>query len=237
MFIAQYHPRVAIWLGGSAPFSESITESSFNGEWGVHYVTQIGAIGELKAISPRATISNDLPSNIAASFLSSGKEFWLFGMKCYGRYNFFELVSSLKFEINIIPESKRLNEDPFPDCILLQIRVNNAFSTECFWLDPKKEYALRRREYNINDINGKETGTKMVYEVLELQEMEATGIYYPKIAKYDVYVLGKHKESHKIKINKLEINNILDESDFTLKLPEGTSVFDERIGISFQKNM
>lgn len=232
MFRASFSPRIAIWVGGNAPYAESVLQASYNGEWGVVFTTEIGSIGERLKVAPQAIISNDVPNDLIASYLSAAKDFWVLGMKCSVGLGFLEALSSPDYEVTIIPTGQH-SKDPLSGCVVIQLREWRAFSTERFWLDPERGYALLRREYSINNIDGSPTGTRMTYDVPELQQVGTSNIWYPKKAVYEVYALGKPSEHHEINVISAILMAEVSAEQFSISLPAGTRVSDERMGISF----
>ncbi len=58
--------------------------------------------------------------------------------------------------------------------------------------------------------------------------MKSANAYYPKVAFYQLLIVGKHQESHKIEVKALRSGHTLSKTDFDIDLAEETLLVDER---------
>ena len=97
-----------------------------------------------------------------------------------------------------------------------------------FWLDPMKDYAIRRIEDEVD-------GTLKERWIIQNREFERLG-WLPESWVYTHYASGQETRSSNVQITKTRLNEHLAAELFDLQFPEGTHVYDARNRKDYRAN-
>lgn len=219
------------WVNGQSAYADAIESISYNGEFWTYFIDKFGPQGDMKS-ARQAVISFTPPSYVS-------KE----------RYETFENLFLAKTPVTYMGKTSQLGDlllsqssNPFQfrlvkhdDIQYVEIELSDKCTRRVWRVRPDKGYALAKATVEMNLCSETPEKDKVVTE-FECSDFDATpeGISVPRTCIRTIARGGVLLSKQEITVDSVKVLTNSERTDtFSIPIPIGTVVRDERFGVQF----